>query len=268
MSEDYYGEDSSGFINNEENAEENSDQLIKTSTTENNFFKTEEDIVIKDNNRTELEVVSFFGISSDTQFSVIINLISSAIGGGCLNFPTILDAIGLPLTIIIFSFVTISVYYTIDLLRSFVVDTKNFSFGIITHEILGVKWLIIYTISSLIFYLSIEITYLSQIYTILSNLLELANDYSILKNLIFFIVSIPLEIFIFLYYAKAQKIHLLSLISCSIFLIIFVIIIITGTYNMFQGESEDNESSLIKPDIKDKGQFFCSLMSFIIEYLY
>jgi len=268
MSEDYYGEDSSGFINNEENAEENSDQLIKTSTMENNFFKTEEDIVIKDNNRTELEVVSFFGISSDTQFSVIINLISSAIGGGCLNFPTILDDIGLPLTIIIFSIVTISVYYTIDLLRSFVVDTKNFSFGIITHEILGVKWLIIYTISSLIFYLSIEITYLSEMYTILSNLLGLANDYSILKNLIFFIVSIPLEIFIFLYYAKAQKIHLLSLISCSIFLIIFVIIIITGTYNMLQEESENNESSLIKPDIKNKVEFFFSLMSFIIEYLY
>ena len=46
MSEDYYGEDSSGFINNEENPEENSDQLIKTSTLENNYFKTEDDLVI------------------------------------------------------------------------------------------------------------------------------------------------------------------------------------------------------------------------------
>ena len=264
MSEDYYGEDSSGFINNEEN----SDQLIKASTLENNYFKTEDDLVIKDNNRPEIEVVSFCGISSDTQFSVIINLISSAIGGGCLNFPSILTSAGLPLTISIFLIVTVSVYYTIDLLRSFVVDTKFFSFGKITFEILREKWLIIYTISSLIFYLSIEVTYLSQIYTILSNLLGFSENYSLLKNIIFFGLSIPLEIFIFLYYAKVQKIHLMSLISCFIFLLIFLIIVITGTLNLFQEESENKDSSLIKPDIKDKLEFFFSLMSFIIEYLY
>jgi amino acid permease len=269
MSEDYYGEDSSGFINNEENIEENnSDQLIKASTLENNFFKTEDDLVVKENNRPEFEVVSFCGIASDSQFSAIINLISSAIGGGCLNFPSILTAAGLPLTIFIFFIVTLSVYYTIDLLRSFVVDTKFFSFGTITLEILGEKWLTIYTISSLIFYLSIEVTYLSQIYTILSNLLDFANNYSLLKNIIFFIVSIPLEIFIFLYYAKVQKIHLLTLISCFIFLLIFLIIIITGTTNMFNRENENQESSLIKPVIKDKVEFFFSLMSFFIEYLY
>jgi amino acid permease len=268
MSEDYYGEDSSGFINNEENPEENSDQLIKASTLENNYFKTEDDLVIKDNNRPEIEVVSFCGISSDTQFSVIINLISSAIGGGCLNFPSILTSAGLPLTISIFLIVTVSVYYTIDLLRSFVVDTKFFSFGKITFEILREKWLIIYTISSLIFYLSIEVTYLSQIYTILSNLLGFSENYSLLKNIIFFGLSIPLEIFIFLYYAKVQKIHLMSLISCFIFLLIFLIIVITGTLNLFQEESENKDSSLIKPDIKDKLEFFFSLMSFIIEYLY
>ena len=264
MSADYYGEDSSGFINNEEN----SDQLIKASTLENNYFKTEDDLVIKDNNRPEIEVVSFCGISSDTQFSVIINLISSAIGGGCLNFPSILTSVGLPLTISIFLIVTVSEYYTIDLLRSFVVDTKFFSFGKITFEILREKWLIIYTISSLIFYLSIEVTYLSQIYTILSNLLGFSEKYSLLKNIIFFTVSIPVEIFIFLYYAKVQKIHLMSLISCFIFLLIFLIIVITGTLNLFQEESENKDSSLIKPDIKDKLEFFFSLMSFIIEYLY
>ena len=57
MSEDYYGEDSSGFINNEENIKENSDLLIKTSTLENNFFKTEEDLVMIDKNRPEIEVL-------------------------------------------------------------------------------------------------------------------------------------------------------------------------------------------------------------------
>ena len=178
MSEDYYGEDSSGFINNEENTEENSEQLIKAPTLENNFFKTEEDLVVKENSGAELEVYSICGISNDTQFVVIINLISSAIGGGCLNFPSILTAAGLPLTISIFLIVTVSVYYTIDLLRSFVVDTKFFSFGIITLEILGEKWLTIYTISSLIFYMSIEVTYLSQIYTILSNLIGFSENYS------------------------------------------------------------------------------------------
>ena len=268
MSEDYYGEDSSGFINNEENTEENSDQLIKAPTLENNFFKTEEDLVVKENSGAELEVYSICGISNDTQFVVIINLISSAIGGGCLNFPSILTAAGLPLTISIFLIVTVSVYYTIDLLRSFVVDTKFFSFGIITLEILGEKWLTIYTISSLIFYMSIEVTYLSQIYTILSNLIGFSENYSVLKNIIFFSVSIPFEIFIFLYFAKVQKIHLISLISCIIFLFIFLIIVIQGTSNMLEEESESKGSSLIKPDIKDKLEFFFSLMSFVIEYLY
>ena len=267
MSEDYYREDSSGFINNEENTEENSEQFIKAPTLENNFFKTEEDLVIKENSRSENEVVSFLGISNDTQFSAIINLISSAVGGGCLNFPSILKVIGLPLTASIFLIVTVSVYYTIDLLRSFVVDTKFFSFGLITLEILGKKWLIIYAISSLIFYLSIEITYLAEIYTIFSNLLGF-EEYSIIKNIAFFIVTIPLEIFIFLYYAKVQKIHILSLISCLIFIIIFFTIIITGSMNILHGELENNQSSLIKPDIKDRLEFFFSLMSFIIEYLY
>ena len=73
------------------------------------------------------EKISFLGISNDSQLSIIINIVCSAIGGSCFNFPFIIEKLGLPLTLVIFILVMISVYYTIDLLRSFIIDTKYFS---------------------------------------------------------------------------------------------------------------------------------------------
>ena len=181
MSEDLIEDRSSGFIENaeEENFQNKDDEYLhknSTETDENILFKTDDDIFIRDKKPNEIQIVSYFGFSNDSKFSSIINLISSAIGGGCLNYPLILSNIGLPLTLILFITVILCVYYTLDLLRSFVVDTKYSSFGSITFDILGDTWLKIYNISSLIFYLSIEIIYLSQIYTIISKMIGFPDD--------------------------------------------------------------------------------------------
>lgn len=74
-------------------------------------------LMVKDGNSSNKTKVSYFCIISDTPISAIINITSSAIGGGCLNFPSILGHLGLPLTSIIFLFVSFNIYYTIDLLN-------------------------------------------------------------------------------------------------------------------------------------------------------
>ena len=275
MSEDLIEDRSSGFIENaeEENFQNKDDEYLhknSTETDENILFKTDDDIFIRDKKPNEIQIVSYFGFSNDSKFSSIINLISSAIGGGCLNYPLILSNIGLPLTLILFITVILCVYYTLDLLRSFVVDTKYSSFGSITFDILGDTWLKIYNISSLIFYLSIEIIYLSQIYTIISKMIGFPDDKEFIFNIIYFLVSTILEIMIFLFFSKIQKIHLLSLVSCIFFIIVLILVIIQGTTNIINNEEEKKLTydSLIKPTINNKIEFFFSLMSYIIEFVY
>ena len=169
---DEKNEDTTGFIEDAHMENQNNhppeDTREVSSASYNILFKNDDDLMIKESQSDEEPRVSFFGIFSDSKFSAIINLTTSAIGAGCLNFPIILINIGLPLTTIIFLFVSICVYYSVDLLRSFVVDTKFFSFALMTNEILGKNWLVIYVICSLAFYLSVEINYLSIIYTVIS----------------------------------------------------------------------------------------------------
>ena len=151
---------------NNNNTNNNTNKPRDSSNASDNivFKNDDDDLMVKEGESSEEQRVSYFGIFSDTTFSSIINITSSAIGGGCLHFSSILSTIGLPLTVIIFLFVSLCIYYTIDLLRYFVVDTKFFSFALMTNEILGKNWLRVYTISSLIFYISGEINYLSTIY--------------------------------------------------------------------------------------------------------
>ena len=205
------------------------------------FKNKEDDLFIKEDEEVEEPKATYCGISSDTQLSAIINLISSAIGGGCFNFPEILKNIGLPLTIVIFLFVTVCVYYTIDLLRYFVVDTKFFSFALMTNEILGKNWLKIYIISSLIFYISVEINYFYMIYTIISQMVDLKGDNQLISNIIYFCITIPIEIFICSFIAKIKRVHIFSLISSVLFIILLFIIITQGVKNMIQGTDKFNK---------------------------
>ena len=232
------------------------------------FNNEEDDLFIMENEIVEEPKVAYCGISSDTQLSAIINLISSAIGGGCFNFPEIIKNIGLPLTIVIFLFVTVCVYYTIDLLRYFVVDTKLFSFALMTNEILGKNWLKIYIISSLIFYISIEINYFYMIYTIISQMIDLNGDNRLISNIIYFCITIPIEIFICSFIAKIKRVHIFSLISSFLFIILLFIILSQGVKNMIQGTDKFNKDILITPPINNKLEYVLSIATFIIEYLY
>ena len=126
------------------------------------IFSTEEFSIPSD------EKISFLGMSNDSQLSLIINIVCSAIGGSCFNFPFILEKLGLPLTLIIFILVMLSIYYTIDFFRSLIVDTKFFSIALMIEKIIGKNWKKVYAISSLVFFISIEINYISEIFTIVS----------------------------------------------------------------------------------------------------
>ena len=261
-------EDTTGFI--EDSHMENQNNHIPEDTREassvsyNILFKNDDDLMIKESQSDKEPRISFFGIFSDSKFSAIINLTTSAIGAGCLNFPIILISIGLPLTIIIFLFVSICEYYSVDLLRSFVVDTKFFSFALMTNEILGKNWLVIYVICSLAFYLSVEINYLSIIYTIISKTIGFSGKNEIFINIIYFVTTILIEIFICSYISKIRKIHLFSLISSLFFIIILLIIVIQGSINF----NDKLDHDFINPSVTNKEEYILELMSFIIEFLY
>ena len=241
-----------------------------SNISDNVVFKNEEDdLMIKETEISDEPRVSYCGFFSDSQFSTIINLTSSTIGGGCLNFPAIIDDLGLPLTLIIFIFVTLAVFYTIDLLRNFVVDTKSFSFALMTNEILGKCWLKIYVICSLIFYISIEINNLYMIYTILLRMFKIKEGHNLLLlNVFFFPISIIIEIFMCSYIAKIKRVHLFSLISSILFMIALIIIIIEGSKNIISGTDKLQKDRLISPPISDKNEHFFRIMTHIIEFLY
>ena len=241
----------------------------RNSSSENINLITDDDIMIKEDQSSEEGRISFFGIFSDSKFCSIINLIASATGAGCLNFPTILSHIGLPLTVTIYLFVSICIYYIVDLLRNFIVDTKFFSFAGMTYHTLGKNWLLIYTICSFIFYLSVEINYLSLIYTITSKSIDFSNNNEILLNIMYFFFTITIEIFICSFISKIKRIHLFSLLSCLLFIIIVFILIIQGIINIVKGPGNKLDYNiLINPKINNKWEYFFEIMSFIIEFLY
>ena len=144
---------------------DNEDQILNISS-ENMIYNTEDYNVNSIRASSSDSNKSYCGIKGNSVFSGIINICSSAVGAGCFTFPWIISNLGIFQCIFIFLSVTLSIYYSLDLLRSFVVDTKYFSFSLMTELTLGKKWLMIYSFSSFIFYLSININYLTLIYSI------------------------------------------------------------------------------------------------------
>ena len=159
-----------------------------------------------------------------------MNVTVSAIGGGCFSFPYMMYEGGIMVIIFIFIFVTGCVYYSIDLLRSFVVDTKYFSFALMTEAILGAKWLKIYAFSSFVIYVSMVINYLTSIYVYIQGMIDFEG---VLSNIIYFIISMIIEIIICLYISKMNNmIHFLSIVSITSFLlIVFSIIVLSIVAN-------------------------------------
>ena len=227
---------------------------------------------------------AYCGIRGDSEISCILNIVVSAIGGGCFSLPYLMYEGGIVVSLIIFLFVTVCVAYTIDLLRSFVVDTKYFSFALMTETILGPVWLKVYAVSSFVIYVSMEVSYLTSIYFYISSIIlpqkqknqenseNQEDSGTLLFRIIYFIITMIIEVFICLYISKIAKMHLLSIISIScFFLLLFTLIIISLVANI-KGDvgSKFTYKNLFFPDLQPDTvtNKILSISSFLTEYVY
>ena len=143
------------------------------------------------------------------EFICINNLLASALGGGSFVFPYILYQVGIITSLLIYILVSISVYYSLDLLRRFVVDSKLFSFGFIVERTLGALWLKIYAISAFLFYISCIVNYLDFLYKFIKGLDDFFKKGWV--KFFFFLISCIIEILLCIFTNKISKIHYLSL---------------------------------------------------------
>lgn len=260
-SEEYHKSDVEVAENDTDSNKRSSDSDIKGIFATNLLIQTEENLMNSN------EKISFLGISNDSQISIILNIVCSAIGGSCFNFPFIIEKLGLPLTLIIFILVMISIYYTIDLLRRFIIDTRYFSFALMTEKIIGNIWMKVYVICSLIFYLSIEINYLSEIFTVVSKLVGISKE-DYIKIIVYFIVTILLEVFICSYSSNIKKIHIISFFSFIFFIIILISVISLGLINLSNEEDKLSYDNLIATDTDNNLDLFFFINSYSIVYIY
>lgn len=218
-------------------------------------------------------IPSYCGIKGNSIESAILNICASAVGSGCFTFPWIISTLGVFNSIFIFCVVTVCIYYSLDLLRSFVVDTKNFSFSLMTEVTLGKKWLRVYSISSFFYYLSFNITYICLFYSIYKSFWV---SHSSFLGFIFLLVTCSIEIFICVYTSKIKKINLLSLITMFNYFIIVFVTVIEGFHNSIHDKYISKKFSkkyLINPS-KDQGGwkvFFASITActkYIFAYSY
>lgn len=229
----------------------------------------------KDNSSLEksdhMENKGCYFLRGDTEISCILNIIVSSIGGGCFSFPYIVYEGGIMVSLICFMFVTFSIYYSIDLLRSFVVDTKYYSFSLMTETILGSLWLKIYAFSSFTIYTSMEVSYLSSIYIYIQSMY--GDDFdNIFPNILFFIISIIIEIIIFLYITKIANVHLLSIIIITCFTIMLISLIIASIVANWTGQvgSKFISENLYFPNLSPKTitNKILKISSYLMVYTY
>lgn len=245
---------------------DNEDQILNIS---NMIYNTEDYNV--NNYRTSLNDsnTSYCGIKGNSIFSGIVNICASAVGAGCFTFPWIISHLGIFQCIFIFLLVTLSIYYTLDLLRSFVVDTKYFSFSLMTELTLGKKWLKVYSYSSFIFYLSVNINYLSLMYSLFKGSFV---EHSTFYGFIFLLFTCSVEIFLCLYTSNSAKINLLSLITMFNYTIIVIITIIEGIHSSIKNDyisDKFSKNKILNPSKDEKSwKVFFSAITACVRYIY
>jgi hypothetical protein len=158
----FYLSEQPNTINDNDNDNDASEQLIES----------------KENNNKKECIFCTFNLNG--WFS-IINLVTGALGTGVLAFPSIVYYIGIANGMICFIVVALSNYFSLDLLRRFVVDTKLFSYATITNSTLGFFWLIMYAISSFIIYMMSIACYLKLLYKISVSLISGIGDKFVAK---------------------------------------------------------------------------------------
>ena len=233
-----------------------------------NIIYGEEDFNINSDRSSRNEAnVSYCGIKGNSELSGILNICASTVGAGCFTFPWIISTLGILNATFIYLLVTICIYYSIDLLRSFVVDTKYFSFSYMTETTLGKKWLMVYSFSSFIYYLTVNINYLSLLYSIFKSSFV---SHSTFYGFIFILVTCSLEIFLCLYTSKTAKINLFSLITMFNYAIIVFVTVIEGFHSSIKNEYISKKFSKeywISPSADGVTVFFASITA-IIKYIY
>ena len=197
----------------------------------------------------------------------IANILVTALGIGIFTFPYILYKIGVINSLFVFVFLCLSVYYSLELLRRFVIDAKLFSYASITQVTLGNCWLKIYAIFTFFFYMSTIINYLKIIYNLAESMMGfLSND---IVNVFYFLLTYALEVVLCLYTSNISKIHILSFIGFASFIIIFFTVIIKGIYHLSTNEDRFKYFYFFSfKEESDGWNIFLTLMAKIIEFYY
>jgi len=248
----------SGFL------DENIIQSTVNNTNSSDKSKTKSINIEKENKDGELIICSF----NFNAWFCIINLIAGAFGTGVFNFPAILYNIGLFNASICFIFVSVSVYYSLDLLRRFVVDNRLYSYSTITQATLGYSWLVIYSVSSFIVYMMSISNYLKSLFNITCSVIPGINESTIAKFCYYFITYI-IEVILCIFTSNLSKIHILSLIAFWIFLIILIRIIIESIYNMsVETERFDYVTAFTIKNGNDSWEKFLSIMTALNDFLF
>ena len=138
-----------------------------------------------------------------------------------------------------------------------------------TENTLGKKWLMVYSFSSFVYYLSININYLNLLYSIFKSLF-ISSSSSIFYGFIFLLISCNFEIFLCIYTSKTTKMHLLSIITMITFSFILLVTIIKGIYSCFANDyPKFRKENLFYPSEGKNGWllFFFSITA-CIKYIY
>lgn len=253
-------------------------QINKQSTNMDEINELEEDQNSNDNIIFQKEIknqrenstnTAYCGIRGDSEITCILNIAVSAIGGGCFSFPHIIYEGGIIVSLICFLFITICVYYSIDLLRRFVVDTKYFSFALMTEKILGSNWLKVYAFCSFTIYTCMEVAYLSSIFVYVKGMYNLNGP---LAHILYFLISMIIEILICLYITKIEYMHFLSIISIMCFVLMLLSLIVVAIVANATREVSNKFTShnLFFPDLLEItfwNKLF-KISSYLMVYLY
>ena len=208
------------------------------------------------------------------ELECLINILASTLGVGAFVFPSILYQLGIITSLMLLFFVSASVYYSVDILRRFVVDSKNFSFSDITQKTLGNLWLKIYAVSAFLFYMSCIVNYSDLIYDYSKSILNSLGE-GFLK-IIFFVIMCTIEIILCIFTSELSKLYFLSLIVIVIFFIILLVSIINSIIVMVKDKNDETSFQFKfalftienKYLVRNPWNDFIFIMSKIIEIFY
>lgn len=197
----------------------------------------------------------------------IINILASTLGVGCLVFPNILYQIGIITSLIIFIFVSISVYFSLDLLRRFVDKSNSKSFSLITQKTLGKFWFKIYIFSAFLFYMSCIINYIDTLYEFINSL---TSNFFLQgwQKIVYFIGSCFIEVILSVFTNKISTLHYLSLIVVFSFLIVIVFLIVKTIISIKNDEFKSFSLFTIENGNTNNWKSFLLIMAKIIEFFY